>query len=191
MVYEEKTLSSEMLYTGKIINLRRDVVTTKGGRESAREIVEHNGGVVIVARTDDNKVPLVSQYRKAAEKVVLEIPAGKLEAGEDPKAAALRELKEETGFSARNIRWLTDAYSSIGYSTEVLHFYLATGLTPGETDFDEGEAIDVSLMDVDELRGMALRGELEDQKTIVAILMLCAITDAETEVSFSLDDCFG
>ncbi|MDR1068539.1 MAG: NUDIX hydrolase [Clostridiales Family XIII bacterium] len=191
MTYEEKTLSSEMLYTGKIINLRRDIVMTKGGRESAREIVEHNGGVVIVARTDDGMVPLVSQYRKAAEKVVLEIPAGKLEAGEDPREAALRELREETGFSARDIRWLTDAYSSIGYSTEVLHFYLATGLTPGETDFDEGEAIDVSLMSVDELRGMALRGEIEDQKTIMAILLLCAVMDAETETSFSLDTCFG
>jgi ADP-ribose pyrophosphatase len=175
MIYEEKTLSSEMIYMGKILNLRRDIVTTKGGRESSREIVEHNGGVVIAALTDDNKIPMVRQYRKAAEKAVLEIPAGKLEAGEDPTEAALRELKEETGFSAANIRKISAAYSSIGYSTEILHFYMATELTPGDTDFDEGEAIDVELMDIEILRGMAARGELEDQKTICAILLVCAI----------------
>jgi ADP-ribose pyrophosphatase len=191
MVYEEKTLSSEMIYEGKIINLRRDVVTTRGGREAAREIVEHNGGVVIAALTDDNKVPMVRQYRKAAEKVVLEIPAGKLEAGEDPMEAALRELKEETGFSAASIRHITDAYSSIGYSTEVLHFYLATGLTPGETDFDEGEAIDVELMDLDELRALAIDGGLEDQKTIVAIFLLAAAADVEANANFPIDTCFG
>jgi ADP-ribose pyrophosphatase len=179
-----------MIYEGKILNLRLDMVETRGGREAAREIIEHNGGVVIAAITDDNKVPMVRQYRKAAEKVVLEIPAGKLEENENPEEAALRELKEETGFSAVNIRHLTDAYSSIGYSTEVLHFYLATGLTAGETDFDEGEAIDVELIDIDELRAMAIGGKIEDQKTIVATFLLSAAVDAE-EAIFPIETCFG
>jgi ADP-ribose pyrophosphatase len=153
--------------------------------------VEHSGGVVIAALTDDNKVPMVRQFRKAAEKAVLEIPAGKLEAGENPMDAALRELKEETGYSAINIRQISAAYSSIGYSTEILYIYMATGLTAGETDFDEGEAIDVELMDIEVLRGMAIRGELIDQKTICAILLLCAILDRETEMAFPIDTCFG
>jgi ADP-ribose pyrophosphatase len=190
MIHEEKTLSSEILYKGKILNLRRDIVTTINGK-SKREIVEHSGGVVIAALTDDGKVPMVRQYRKAAEKAILEIPAGKLEVGEDPREAALRELKEETGFSAANIRKISAAYSSVGYSTEVLHFYMATSLVSGDTDFDEGEAIDVELMDIEVLRGMAIRGELEDQKTICAILLLCGIIDSETDQMLPTDTCFG
>ncbi|MDR1028945.1 MAG: NUDIX hydrolase [Clostridiales Family XIII bacterium] len=172
MIFEEKTLASERIYEGKILNLRRDKVSVKGGNTSYREIVEHNGGVVIAALTSDGKVPMVTQYRKAAGRSVLEIPAGKLEAGEDPEAAALRELREETGYTAARLRRLTAAYSSIGYSTEVLHFYLATELTSGETDFDENEAIDVSEYPLDELYRMAMAGELDDAKTIVAVLML-------------------
>ncbi|MDR1953616.1 MAG: NUDIX hydrolase [Clostridiales Family XIII bacterium] len=172
MIFEEKTLTSEMIYEGTILNLRRDKVSVKGGKTSHREIVEHNGGVVIIALTDDGKVPMVTQYRKAAGRAVLEIPAGKLEEGEDPAKAALRELKEETGYTAAKIKKLTAAYSSIGYSTEVLHFYLATELTPGATDFDENEAIDVSEYPAGELHRMAMDGKLEDGKTIVAALML-------------------
>ncbi|MDR2156168.1 MAG: NUDIX hydrolase [Clostridiales Family XIII bacterium] len=172
MIFEEATISSERIYEGKILNLRRDEVTVRDGRTSYREIVEHSGGVVIAALTADGKVPMVTQYRKAAARPTLEIPAGKLEIGEDPAAAALRELREETGYTAAKLQRLTSAYSSIGYSTEVLHFYLATELTQGETDFDEGEAIDVSEYPLGELRNMAMRGELNDAKTIVAVLML-------------------
>jgi ADP-ribose pyrophosphatase len=170
MIIEEKTIESERIYEGKILNLRRDKVTAKTGA-SYREIVEHDGGVVIIGLTPDGKVPMVRQYRKAAEQAVLEIPAGKLEKGEDPMEAAAREFKEETGYSADKIRCLFSGYSSIGYSTEILRFYSAEGLTPGETDFDDNEAIETCAYTPDELFGMAMRGELIDQKTIVAAFL--------------------
>jgi ADP-ribose pyrophosphatase len=170
VIVEEKTIASERIYEGKILNLRRDKVTVKNG-ESYREIVEHGGGVVIIGLTDEGKVPMVRQYRKAAEEAVLEIPAGKLEKGEDPRAAAAREFREETGYSAGSVKYLFEGYSSIGYSTEILRFYLASDLTPGETDFDDNEAIVIEEYAPEELYRMALAGELIDQKTIVAALL--------------------
>jgi ADP-ribose pyrophosphatase len=172
MVHEEKTLSSEMIYEGAILNLRRDKVTVIGDKTSYREIVEHNGGVVIAAVTHDGQMPMVRQYRKAVEQMVLEVPAGKLEKGEDPKEAAFRELKEETGYTAGNITLMSSAYSSIGYSSEILHTFFATELTQGETAFDEGEAIDVLLYPIEQLYYMIIRGEIVDLKSIAAILMV-------------------
>jgi ADP-ribose pyrophosphatase len=180
MIVEEKTIASERIYEGKILNLRRDKVTVKNGGESYREIVEHGGGVVIIGLTDEGKVPMVRQYRKAAEKAVLEIPAGKLEKGEDPPEAAAREFKEETGYTAGNVRYLFGGYSSIGYSTEILRFYLATDLTSGATDFDDNEAIVIEEYTPEELHGMALRGELIDQKTIVAALLARELAEGAT-----------
>ncbi|MDR0596874.1 MAG: NUDIX hydrolase [Clostridiales Family XIII bacterium] len=170
MIFEEKTIESERIYEGRILSLRRDRVAAKNG-ESYREIVEHGGGIVIIGITDEGKLPMVRQYRKAAERAVLEIPAGKLEKGEDPLEAAARELKEETGYTAGSVKYIMGGYSSIGYSTEVLRFYLAEGLVPGETDFDENEAIDVEEYTIDELFAMLMGGELIDQKTIVAVFL--------------------
>jgi ADP-ribose pyrophosphatase len=175
MIVEEKTIASERIYEGRILNLRRDRVTVKNG-ESYREIVEHGGGVVIIGLTDEGRAPLVRQYRKAAEKAVLEIPAGKLEKGEDPAEAAAREFREETGYTAKRLKYLFEGYSSIGYSTEILHFYLAEDLTPGETDFDDNEAIIVEEYTPDELFDMVMNGELVDQKTIVAALFAREMT---------------
>ena len=171
MIFEEKTISTERIYEGKIINLRKDKVEIRDGGTSSREIVEHGGGAVIIGVTVDGNIPMVTQYRKAAEKAVLEIPAGRIEKDEDPKEAALRELREETGYTANKIEHLVSAYSSIGYSTEVLYFYLATDLVPGETEFDRGEAIDIKEFSLDELYEMALKGEIVDQKTMIAIFM--------------------
>ena len=174
MTFEEKTISSERIYEGKIINLRKDKVEIRDGGTSFREIVEHNGAAVIIGVTVDNKIPMVTQFRKAAEREILEIPAGRVEKDEDPKDAALRELREETGYSAGRIEHLVTAYSSIGYSTELLHFYLATNLTLGDTEFDRGESIDISEYPLEELYEMSLNGKIIDQKTIVAILMTYA-----------------
>lgn len=171
MIYEEKTLNSQRLYEGKILNLRKDKVLVKGDVESYREIVEHNGGVTMAAVTEQGKIVLVRQFRYAAGKAVLEAPAGKIEKGEDPYIAAVRELKEETGYTADSIVLLSSFYTSIGYSTEVIYLYLATGLTPGETAFDDNEAIDIVEIDLAEARWMVLSGEIEDAKTIAAILM--------------------
>lgn len=174
MTYEEKTISSERIYEGKILNLRKDKVYVKGDQTSYREIVEHNGGVGIAAVTEDGKMLMVEQYRKAAEQVVLEIPAGTREPGEDPMITGIRELREETGYTAEKFSWLTSFYSSIGYSTEAIHLYLATGLSPGETDFDENEAIDIKEYPVSELKEMVLAGEIMDGKTVAAILLAAA-----------------
>ena len=172
MIVEEKTISSERIYEGKILNLRKDKVTVRDDKTSYREIIEHNGGVVIAAITEDGKIPVVKQYRKAAKKAVLEIPAGKLEGDENHEKAALRELKEETGYSAAKIKYVNSFYSSIGYSEEVLHLYIAEDLTAGETDFDESEAIDIYEYTIDQLMEMVLDGAIEDAKTIIAIFML-------------------
>lgn len=174
MTYEEKTISSEMIYEGAILNLRRDKVYVKGDKISYREIVEHRGGVAIAAVTEDNRMLMVRQYRKAAEQVVLEVPAGKRESDEDPMFTGMRELQEETGYTAKKFQHLSSFYSSIGYSTEVIHIYMATGLTPGETHFDENEAIDICEYDVAELKQMVLAGEIVDGKTISAILLVAA-----------------
>lgn len=170
MTFEEKTLETEKLYEGAILNLRKDRVTAVCG-ESFREIVEHNGGSVIAAVKDDGKMIMVRQYRKAAERVMLEVPAGKIDPGEDHLTAARRELREETGYSAGHIELLTRMYPSVGYSEEVLYIYLATELAPGETEFDDNEAIDIEEYPLEKLYDMVMAGEIEDGKSQVAILM--------------------
>lgn len=177
MTFEEQTLSTERIYEGRIINLRKDKVTVVNGT-SEREIVEHPGGAVIAAMKDDGRMIMVRQYRKPARRVMLEVPAGKLDPGEEPEAAALRELREETGYRAGKIRFLTRLYPSVGYSEELLYLYLCTELTSGETAFDENEAIDVEEYAVEDLYSMAMRGELEDGKSLVAVLMVRGLLEA-------------
>ncbi|HKK96471.1 MAG TPA: NUDIX hydrolase [Anaerovoracaceae bacterium] len=170
MTFKEETIKSEMIYEGNILNLRKDTVRVKNGI-SFREIVEHNGGAVVVAITDNNKILMVSQFRKPFDKDVFELPAGKLDGEENPKDAALRELKEETGYTAKNIQLLTSLYPSVGYTNEILYIYLCTDLEPGETDFDDNEAIDIYEYDLELLVGMVLAGKIHDGKTIAGILI--------------------
>ncbi len=179
MVFEEKTISSQMIYEGKILNLRKDKVHVKDNRTSYREIVEHNGGVALAAITPKGKMVMVRQFRKAAEKAILEVPAGKIEKGEGHRLTAERELKEETGYSAGKIEFITSFYSSIGYSTEKIYLYLATDLTPGETNFDDNESIDILEYELQELKKMIFNNEIEDAKTIAAILLVESITARE------------
>jgi len=171
MIFEEKTLTSEMIYEGKILNLRKDIVEVIGNQESEREIVEHDGGVALCAITDDGKMVMIRQFRQAARRVLLEVPAGKREKGEAPETTAARELKEETGYTAANMELLTKFYSTCGYSEEIIHLYLCTGLVPGETDFDDNEAIDIIEYEPEELFEMIKTGEIEDAKTIIAVMM--------------------
>ncbi len=171
MTFEEKKISSETVYKGRILNLRVDRVTAPKG-EAVREIVEHNGAAAAVALTGDGKAVMVRQYRYACGRVVLEVPAGKIDPGEkDPEGTMIRELKEETGYTASEIRYLGRINPSVGYSEEVIHLYLMQGLTPGERRPDDDEALDVELIPFGEVYDMAQSGQLEDSKTIAAIFM--------------------
>lgn len=171
MIFEEKKISSERIYEGAIMNVRRDTVTAPKGT-AYREIVEHNGAVAAVALTEDKNIIMVKQFRYACGEAILEIPAGKIDKGEtDPVAAMKRELKEETGYTASQVLHMGDVNPSCAYSEEVIHLYLMTGLTPGEQDLDDDEALEVLEMPFDEVYQLAVDGKLVDSKTLAALLM--------------------
>ena len=171
MTFEEKTLETEEIYQGKVLNLRKDKVTTVNGGTSYREIIEHPGGVVMAAITEDDKMVMIRQFRKAVEQVVFEAPAGKLELGEDVLTAAKRELKEETGYRAKQVDSMGAYFSSCGYTSEILHLFLCRDLTLGQTEFDENEALVVEEHPLTDLFQKVLSGEINDAKTALIILL--------------------
>lgn len=177
MFFEEKTMKSDKLYEGKLLNLRIDTVELPDKKYSKREIIEHPGAVSILPVTDDNCVILVKQYRKAVEKSLLELPAGKIELNEEPGETAKRELKEETGFSANKIEYLLEFYTSPGFTNEKVYIFLATDLNKGETEFDDGEFIETVKIQIDDLMKMIDRGEIVDSKTIIGIQLAKKILD--------------
>lgn len=171
MIFEEKKLSSERIYEGAILNVRRDVVTAVKG-QAYREIIEHNGAVAMVPLTAENKVVMVKQFRYACGRSVLEIPAGKIDQGEkNPLEAAKRELREETGYTAGKVKYLGKINPSVAYSEEVIHIYAMTELTAGQQDLDEDEAVEVVEYPFEEVFRMAAHGELVDAKTIAGLMM--------------------
>jgi len=162
-------IKRERIYDGKIINLVKDTILLPNGKETKRELVEHNGAAVIIAEYE-NKLIFTRQHRHSAGDFTLELPAGKLEKGEDPKECALRELKEETGMTADNMAFLFKAYSSIGFSNEILYFYIAKGLTEGEQNPDEDEFIDIEKYSIEETVEMIFNGKIIDSKTVSGVL---------------------
>ncbi len=168
---DEKTMKSERIYEGKVINLRVDTVELPDRKYSKREIVEHSGAVAIVAVNQEGKIILIKQFRKPVEEVLLEIPAGRIEPKEDPQDTALRELEEETGFKANKIVKLVEYYSTPGFSNEVLHIYLATELTTGIAKPDEDEYIETFPMTLEVAMEKIKSGEIKDSKAIIGILM--------------------
>ncbi len=171
MLFEEKTMKSEKIYEGKIVNLRVDTVELPDKKYSKREIVEHPGAVGIIPITDDGKLILVRQYRKPVEKFLLEIPAGRLEINEEPRETGLRELKEETGYQAEKLEYVFEFYPSAGITTEKIHLFIARGLTPGETDFDSGEFLETEIVSIKDLERMVKRGEILDSKTVIGLYL--------------------
>lgn len=168
----EKTLKTRRIYKGRIVGLREDTVRLSNNVISRREIVEHPGAVAVVAITKDKKIVLIKQFRKPAEKVLLEIPAGLVHKGERPADAARRELMEETGYSAGRIKQIFRGYSSPGYSTEVIRFYLATDLKKVEQNCEEDEIIKVRSYPAKKCMDMVKSGKIKDNKTAIGILLV-------------------
>ena len=166
----EKTLSSETIFDGKVIRIRREIVGLPNGVESFREIVDHSGGVCILALDENNNALLVSQFRSPYKEIVREIPAGKLEKGEDPWEAAIRELREETGAIPGKFSSLGELYPTPGYCGEIIRMYLAQDLTFGDTDPDEDEFLNLERIPFNTLVEQILSGEIKDSKTIAAVL---------------------
>ena len=167
----EKTITSRQIFEGKVLDVRCDVVSLPNGKEGTREYAVHKGAVCVIPLTDEGEVVCVRQYRYAIGKVFLEIPAGKFDfVGEDPREAALRELREETGAACRTLTSMGALIPSCAILTERIHMFLAEGLTFGETDFDEDEFIELVKIPLDELVDMVMRGEVEDAKTQIAVL---------------------
>ena len=169
MPFVEKTLKSEQLYDAGFFKMHKDIVEARGG-QSVRILIDHNGAVAVAALTPENKLLMVRQYRKSYEKVLLEIPAGKLEKDEDPMACAIRELKEETGMQAEKVESLGQMYATPGYCSEIIHLFLATGLSFGEGNPDDGEFLQLVKMPLSEAIEKIETNEISDAKTMVALL---------------------
>lgn len=167
---KEKEIAREYKFEGKIVNLRLDTVSTPEGNVASREIVEHPGGVGIVALTENNEIYMEWQYRRPFDDIVYEIPAGKLEKGEDPMICAERELEEEIGLKAKKMTYLGESYASPGFSTEILRIYLATGLYEGKVNRDPDELLIIEKVSLETLVEKAMTGEIKDGKSLIAIL---------------------
>jgi len=170
MVLYEKKLSSEQIFDGKVVKLFVDKVELPDGKEAIREIVRHPGAVCVIPVTDDNEVIMVRQYRYAFETEMLEIPAGKLEPGEDPFDAVQRELEEESGVVANKIEYLGEIFTTVAIFDEKIHAYLATELEFKNSHPDEDEFLEIEKIPLDILVDMVMNGKIRDSKTQIAIL---------------------
>jgi ADP-ribose pyrophosphatase len=174
----EKTLKRKRIYKGRIIGLREDTVKLTNGVISKREIVDHPGAVAIIAITKDSKMVLINQFRKPAEKVLLEIPAGLVHKEESDIEGARRELMEESGYIAGKMRKVFQGYSSPGYSTEIIKFYLATDIKRSVQKCDVDEIIKVKLYPIKQCLKMLRAGKILDNKTAIGI-MIANLTPAK------------
>ena len=169
---KEKILTETSVFEGKLVKVHKLDVTLPNGKMAMREVVRHPGASAVVPVDDNGMVTMVKQFRTAIGRVIEEIPAGKLDyKGEDRLEAARRELREETGLSAKNWIHLSDITTTPGFCDELISIYLATGLTRGETDPDEGEFLNIEKRPLKELVSMAMRGEICDSKTLIGLLM--------------------
>ncbi|WP_059103559.1 NUDIX domain-containing protein [Shouchella shacheensis] len=168
----EKTLARKTLYKGKMIDVYLEDVELPNGKQSKREIIRHPGAVAVVALTSEGKLVLVEQYRKALEKAIIEIPAGKLEPGEEPKKTAGRELEEETGYLASQLDFIASFYTSPGFADELVYIYEAKGLKAGRVSLDEDEFVDLLEVTLEEAEQLVAEERIHDAKTCYAIQYL-------------------
>ena len=178
MEFKAEMVSQETVYEGVIVNVRRDKARLMDGRITNREVVEHPGGVAVFAMDDQGRVALVRQYRYPMGEETLELPAGKLEPGEDPRDSGLRELAEETGLVPGTFEDMGCLYSSPGILAERIYLYFAKDLTQGPTHPDDGEFVETVWLPYQDLVDKARRGEIKDGKTLVGILKASFLLDA-------------
>ncbi|MDZ5471124.1 NUDIX hydrolase (plasmid) [Bacillus sp. 31A1R] len=171
---EEKTIKTEKIFSGRVISLQVDDVELPNGKTSKREIVKHPGAVAVIAIKDDNKIVMVEQFRKPLERSLVEIPAGKLEAGEEPINTARRELEEETGYVCDELEWLISFYTSPGFADELIHLYVAKGLKKKENaaQLDEDEFVNLVELTLEEAVQYVGEKKIYDAKTAFAVQYL-------------------
>lgn len=167
----EPTISTRSVFSGRIIDVRVDTIRLPNGRETTREIVEHDPSICVVPVDDDDNVLLVRQYRKPTESFLLEVPAGGIEEGEDPETATRRELQEEIGHTAAELVELAAFWLAPGWASEYMYAYLATGLTPATLDADEDEFIDVVRVPLADIPSQIASGAICDAKSVASLLL--------------------
>jgi ADP-ribose pyrophosphatase len=165
---QEETIRSQSIFQGRVISLQVDEVRLPNGQRTNREIVKHPGAVAIMAFHQD-RLLVVAQYRKALEKIQVEIPAGKLEVNEDLLMAAQRELEEETGYRAQTMRHISSFYTSPGFANEILHLYVTDDIVPGERNPDDDEFIECAFLTYEQALEYARNGQISDAKTKMAL----------------------
>lgn len=178
MDFMEKRIDGEKMYSGVIIDVTLDNAELVTGKRVKREVVHHPGGIVVLPIDSEGNCYCVRQFRYPFGRVMLEAPAGKLETEENHLQCAIRELSEETGFTADEMIYLGGVCTSPGYSTEVLHIYLALGLNAGKSHPDDGELLSVEKHHIDELYKLVMSGEIDDAKTVIAVLKAKNIIEA-------------
>ncbi len=180
MKLDEKTIEKKYIYKGRIINVRTDTAELPNGKQALREVVEHPGGVTVAALTDDYELMFVRQFRYPYSEVLLELPAGKLEYGEDPFEAGKRELREETGAVAGRWQSLGVFYPACAYSDEAIEMFLARDITFTAREPDEDEFLNVMRVPLDELYADVMAGRIPDAKTQIAVLKVYSILHHNT-----------
>ncbi|MEK3977823.1 NUDIX hydrolase [Psychrobacillus sp. FSL K6-2836] len=172
--FEEKTIQSELKFKGRIITLQVDEVELPNGKTSNREIVKHPGAVAVIAVTKDKKIILVEQFRKALERSIIEIPAGKIEIGEAPEITALRELEEETGYTTENLQYIQSFATSPGFADEIIHLYFADNIEKMEqpVGLDDDEFVELLHVTIPEMEEMVKKQQIYDAKTAFAYIWL-------------------
>ena len=167
----EKTISKKTVFEGRILSVDVHEVELSGGRTGTREIIRHGVAVAVIARRRDGRFVFIRQFRKAMERVCFEVMAGNVDPGEAMEAAAIRELREETGYVPDSIRFLAPIYPSVGYCTERIDIFYADVHEPGETDFDHDENIETVLITEDKMDSMIRAGQVQDAKTLAAWML--------------------
>lgn len=169
---QEKTLKIKNIFSGRILKINELIVKLPDGNTTKREIISHPGAVAIIPILPNNKIIFVKQYRKAIEKSILEIPAGTLEKNENPKECAKRELIEETGYKAKNIKKILEFYPAAGYSSEKIHIFIAKGLSLVGVNTEPDEFIKTVILTRNQIKKLYKEGKIKDSKTLIGLFLL-------------------